>query len=138
VGFAEVSGLNSELEVEEYREGGRNLGPHRFPRWGRYQTLVFRRGVTTNTFLWQWWDDVITHSYTLTITRAPPRFNGVILLEDVDHIVVAGWFFSNGLPERLVGPGLSARGNEIAIETLEVSHEGLLRLPVANLPRRSL
>ncbi|MBV8136018.1 MAG: phage tail protein, partial [Deltaproteobacteria bacterium] len=47
----------------------------------------------------------------------------------------AGWFFTNALPERLVGPGLNARSNEIAIETLELSHEGLLRLPVANLPQ---
>jgi phage tail-like protein len=134
VGFAEVSGLNSELEVEEYREGGRNIGPRRFPRWGRYPNLVFRRGVTASTFLWDWWADVISHSYTLTTTLAPPRRNGVILLEAQDHTVTAGWFFSNALPERLVGPGLNARGNESAIETLELSHEGLLRLPADQLP----
>jgi phage tail-like protein len=134
VGFAEVSGLNSELEIEEYREGGRNIGPRRFPRWGRYPNLVFRRGVTDSTFLWEWWADVITRSFTLQTTRAPPRRNGVILLEAVDHTAVAGWFFANALPERLVGPGLNARGNEIAIETLELSHEGLLRLPATQLP----
>jgi phage tail-like protein len=134
VGFAEVSGLNSELELEEYREGGRNIGPRRFPKWGRYPNLVFRHGVTDSTFLWDWWTDVISHSFTLPTTKAPPRRNGVILLESVDHKALAGWFFSNALPERLVGPGLNARGNEIAIETLELSHEGLLRLPASNLP----
>ena len=134
VGFAEVSGINAELELEDYREGGRNIGPRRFPKWGRFPNLVLRRGVTDSTFLWDWWSDVITHSYTLATTKAPPRRNGVILLEGMDHKVVAGWFFSNALPERLVGPGLNARGNEIAIETLELSHEGLLRLPASNLP----
>ena len=134
VGFAEVSGLNSELEIEEYREGGRNIGPRRFPRWGRYPNLVFRRGVTNNTSLWEWWADVITRSFTLRPTKAPPRRNGVILLEAVDHTAIAGWFFANALPERLVGPGLNARGNEIAIEALELSHEGLLRLPATQLP----
>jgi phage tail-like protein len=134
VGFAEVSGLNSELEIEEYREGGRNFGPRRFPRWGRYPNLVFRRGVTDSTFLWEWWADVITRSFTLQTTKRPPRRNGVILLEAVDHAAIAGWFFANALPERLVGPGLNARGNEIAIETMELSHEGLLRLPAAQLP----
>jgi phage tail-like protein len=134
VGFAEVSGLNSELEVEEHREGGRNIGPRRFPRWGRYPNLVFRRGVTGSTFLWDWWADVISHSFTLATTTAPPRRNGVILLDGVNHGAIAGWFFSNALPERLVGPSLNARGNEIAIETLELSHEGLLRLPASQLP----
>lgn len=136
IGFAEVSGLNAELDVEEYREGGRNIGPRRFPRWGRYPNLVFRRGVTRSTDLWRWWADVITHSFTLAATgiQPVPRRNGVILLEAQDHTAVAGWFFANALPERLIGPGLSARGNDIAIETLELSHEGLLRLPDTNLP----
>jgi phage tail-like protein len=120
--------------MEDYREGGRNIGPRRFPRWGRYPNLVLRRGVTSDTALWDWWADVITHSYTIALPTAKPlpRRNGVILLDGFDHKAVAAWFFSNALPERLAGPGLSARGNEIAIETLELSHEGLLRLN--NLP----
>ncbi|MBX3306649.1 MAG: phage tail protein [Nitrospira sp.] len=127
-GFAEVSGLNSEIEIEEYREGGRNIGPRRFPRWGRFPNIVLRRGVTKDTVLWDWWADVITHSFTLQTTRPPLRRSGIILLDGLDHKTVAAWFFSNALPERLTGPGLNARANEIAIETLELSHEGLLRL----------
>ncbi len=135
IGFAEVRGLNSELEHEEYREGGRNIGPRVFPRWGRYSKLVLRRGVTDSTLLWDWWADVVSHSFTLSTTLAPPRRNGVILLETVDHKAKAGWFFSNALPESLVGPSLGARSNEIAIESLELSVETLLRLPLANLPQ---
>jgi phage tail-like protein len=140
IGFAEVRGFHSELEVEDYREGGRNIGPRRFPKWGRYSTLICQRGVTSSPDLWNWWMRVISQSYTLPKTAQPPpqpvpRRNGVILLESLDHQAVAGWFFSNALPERLVGPGLNARSNEIAIETLELSHEGLLRLPDRNLPR---
>lgn len=134
IGFAEVSGLDSEIEIEEYREGGRNIAPRRFPRWGRNPRLVFRRGVTGSTFLWDWWADVMSHSFTLAPTKAPPRRNGVILVEGLNHVPVAGWFFANALPERLAGPGLNARGSEIAIETLELAHEGLLRLSVASLP----
>ena len=134
IGFAEVSGLNSEMEHEEFHEGGRNIGARLFPRWGRNSRLVMRRGVTDSTFLWDWWTDVMSHSYTLAPTRAPKRGSGVVLLETVDHKAKAGWFFSNALPERLVGPGLHARGNEVAIETLELTVETLLRLPAANLP----
>jgi phage tail-like protein len=128
IAFAEVNGLNSELEVEEYREGGRNFAPHRLPKWGRYSNLVLRRGVTSSTLLWDWWSDVLSNSFTLTAGRPTPRRNGVILLERADHSAVAGWLVVNALPERLLGPGLHARGGEIAIETLELSHEGLLRL----------
>jgi phage tail-like protein len=133
LGFAEVSGLNSELEMEDFREGGRNIGPRRFPRWGRYPNIVLRRGVTTDTTLWDWWADVIMRSYTLDAKGTPapkrvPRRNAVILVDGFDHKAIAGWFVSNALPERLSGPGLNARGNEIAIETLELSHEGVLRL----------
>jgi phage tail-like protein len=135
IGFAEVSGMNSEMEIEEFHEGGRNIGPRRFPKWGRYTNLVFRRGVTDSTLLWDWWTDVMSHSFTLATTTAPPRRSGVILLENSNHVATAGWFFANALPERLVGPGLYARGNEVAIETLELSHEGLLRLSNANLPK---
>jgi phage tail-like protein len=139
IGFAEVTGLNSEFEVEEYREGGRNIGPRRFPKWGRYPNLVFRRGITTDTFLWDWWADVMAHSFTLAsgLALPTPRRNGVIVVEDQKHTATAGWFFANALPERLIGPGLNARSNEIAIETLELSHEGLVRLPLANLPASS-
>jgi phage tail-like protein len=129
-GFAEVHGLNAEMEVDDYHEGGRNIGPRRFPRWGRYPNVVMRRGVTSDTALWDWWADVMTHSYTLardSATRVPRR-NGVIVLDGFNHKAVAAWFVSNALPERIVGPTLNARGSEIAIETLELSHEGLLRI----------
>ncbi|MEB3260930.1 MAG: phage tail protein [Cyanobacteriota bacterium] len=128
-GFAEVHGLNSELEMENVYEGGRNLGPRRFPRHGRFPNLVLRRGVTTDTALWDWWGDVIGRSYGLPAPGVPtPRRNGVILLDGLNHQAAAAWFFSNALPERLSGPVLNARTNEIAFETLELSHEGLLRL----------
>jgi phage tail-like protein len=129
-GFAEISGLNSEIEVEEYREGGRNIASHRFPRWGRYPNLVLRRGITQDTALWDWWADVITRSFTLGkgVPQRKFRRSAIILLDGFDHKAVAAWLLSNALPERLVGPGLNARSNEIAIETLELSHEGLLRL----------
>src|SRR5262249_1140504 len=109
-------------------EGGRNIAPHRFPKWGRYPNLVFRRGVTNSMMLWDWWSDVLTNSFTLTSGQSTPRRSGVILLEANDHTAVAGGLMGNPLPERLSGPGLNAGSNEIAIETLELSHEGVLRL----------
>jgi len=145
--FSEASGLNAELEIEEYREGGNNTGPHKFLKWGRYSNLVFRRGVTFNPDLWDW------YYATLYKSKDPVRKNGLVVLTDrgagvsslaggptplglplVDRLPAAVWFFRNGLPEKLQGPSLHAKNNEIAIETLEIVHEGLYRLGPSMLP----
>lgn len=137
MGFAEVSGLGADMEIETYHEGGRNQGPLRFVRRGEYPSLVLRRGVTDNTDLWEWFRQV-------TLTPGPPeRRNGLVLAFDRTASGPAGsstpqpiaiWFFSNALPTRLNGPSLNARGNEIAIESLELAHEGLMRLPRSQVP----
>jgi phage tail-like protein len=145
--FSEVSGLNAEVETEEYREGGRNSGPHKFVKWGKYPNLVFKRGVTPNTDLWDWYYQALYGS------GPPPRKDGIVLLTDrgggvtaltggptslglpvVDRLPVAAWFFSNGLPEKLHGPSLNAKSNEIAVETLEIAHERLVRVGPSLIP----
>ena len=55
-------------------------------------------------------------------------------LPGVDRLPVAAWFFSNGLPEKLQGPALNAKGNEIAVETLEIAHERLVRVGPSLIP----
>jgi phage tail-like protein len=145
--FSEVSGLNAEMETEEYREGGRNTGPHKFIKWGKYPNLVFKRGVTPNTNLWDWFYQVLYGS------QAVVRRNGIIVLTDRTSAVpglpglpsipglagfsrfpIAIWSFSNGLPEKLQGPALNAKNSEIAIETLEIAHEGLTRIGPGGIP----
>jgi phage tail-like protein len=145
--FSEVAGLNAELEMEDHREGGRNQGPRKFFKWGRYPNLVLKRGVTPNPDLWDWYNALLYRD------KDPVRKNGVILLTDrgsgvsslfggptplglpgLDRLPVAAWYFSRAYPERLLGPQLNARSNEIAIETLELAHEGLYRLGPSMLP----
>lgn len=146
--FSEASGLNAEMETEEYREGGRNTGPHKFVKWGKYPNLVFKRGVTMNPDIWDW------YYATLYKTHNPVRKNGIVLLTDrgggatalggdgptalglpgLDKLPVAIWFFRNALPEKLQGPTLNAKSNEIAIETLELVHEGLYRMGPSMIP----
>jgi phage tail-like protein len=145
--FAEVIGLNAEIETEEYREGGLNTGPHKFIKWGKYPNLVFKRGVTPNTDIWDWYYQALYGTQTLI------RRNGFIVLTDrtasvaglpglpsipglggINRFPIALWSFTNGVPEKLQGPGLNAKSNEIAIETLEIAHEGLTRLSAAMIP----
>lgn len=74
--FAEVSGLNAELETEDYHEGGRNAGPHKFVKWGKYPNLVFKRGITPDTGLWDWCYQVLYGGDPVI------RKNGLIVLTD--------------------------------------------------------
>jgi phage tail-like protein len=145
--FAEASGLNAEMEIEEYREGGLNIGPLKFIKCGKFPNLVLKRGVTPNTDLWDWYYQVLCGDQSVL------RKNGLIVLTDrsaagatssvmqaipgltgLGRQPIAAWSFINGLPEKLQGPGLNAKNNEIVIETLEIVHEGLIRLGPAMAP----
>ncbi len=140
-GFSEVQGLNAEFDMETYDEGGYTQGPHRFVKRSKFPNLVFKSGVSPNPSLWDWYRGVATGTGTRT------RKNGLILLNERGSLISGGgfgaglarvplaiWRFTNGYPERLVGPTLNARGNEVAIETLEISHEGLERLSPTMIP----
>ena len=148
--FAEVSGLNAELETEDYHEGGRNAGPHKFVKWGKYPNLVFKRGITPDTGLWDWCyqvlyggDPVIRKNGLIVLTDRTadvPGLSGagaIPGLTGMTRFPIAAWSFSNGVPEKLQGPALNAKGNEIAIETLEIAHEGLIRIGAAGIPGAS-
>jgi phage tail-like protein len=143
--FSEVTGLSPEIESEEYREGGLNRGPRRFLKWGKYPSLTLKRGVTFNTDLWDWAYQVLYGS------KAPIRKNGIIALNDrgglmsggsgspiplpfLDRTPIAVWYFSNGFPEKLQGPSLNAGRGEIAIESLDITHEWLVRVGPAMIP----
>lgn len=128
IGFREISGLDAELEVEEYREGGANRSPHKFAKHGAFRNVTCRRGLTSSMTLWRWYDA------TLAGLEHPPRTNALVVLRDQAHRPVAGWFVRRALPERLLGPDLRADQSEIAVEALELSHEGIDRLPPESLP----
>jgi phage tail-like protein len=111
--FAECSGLSSETDVIEYREGtDRQATPRLLPGLTRYGPIVLRRGVTTNRDLWNWRKTVID--------GAVQRLNGAVILLDAEHNPVARWNFSEAWPRKWEGPVLRAGGNEVAIETLEI------------------
>ncbi len=156
-GFSEASGMNTEMEVETYQEGGRNASPHKFFKYAKHPNLVFKRGVTFNTDLADWYDSVVNHKgpppgplgipLGSILGGTPKRIvkkDGIVILFDRNglggvgaavpaiggllRLPVAAWKFQGALPERLQGPNLNAKSNEIAIETLELSHEGLSRV----------
>ena len=116
-GFAEVRGLEVELETEEYEEGGLNRHAHVLPTRFRYPNLVLRRGVTDSRELWEW--------MARAMYGVPERKSGRIVVLDATGREARGWAFREGYPVRWEGPELEAGRGETAIEALEIAHHGL-------------
>jgi phage tail-like protein len=120
-GFKEVSGLEVEIEVQDYREGGVNGFIHKRAGPARYASnLVLKRGMTDNKVLWNWYWDVTQG----TIQRK----NVSILLMDEGGQEQVRWNFEQAYPVKWTGPGLKAAANEVAIESLELAHKGLMNV----------
>jgi phage tail-like protein len=119
-GFQEVTGLQSELEVQDYREGGRNEYIHKF--WGpvKYSSnLVLKHGMTDVRGLFQWYWDVM-HGIV-------ERKNvSVILLDSAGHEKFR-WNFIKAYPVKWVGPEFRSTADEVAVEAVELVHRGLLK-----------
>ncbi|QGQ96646.1 phage tail protein [Paenibacillus psychroresistens] len=116
-GFNEVSGLQVETEFEEYNEGGLNEYTHRFPKRIKYPPLVFKRGIIQSNTLWDWYQ-----GFTLGTIK---RMGGAIILNNSYGVAIGRWEFVNAYPIKWMGPTLSANKSEVAIETLEIVHNGL-------------
>ena len=119
-GFSEVSGLAAEVETFPYREGGLNDFRHELPGPASFPRLVFRRGLTDFDNLWSWHEDVRRG----TIDRR----NGSIILggESIEHGLWR-WNFVGAYPARWVGPDLRAEAATVAVESLELVHQGLTK-----------
>jgi phage tail-like protein len=127
--FAECSGLELEADVREYLEGGRNDGVVR--RVGRVKLvpIILKRGMFVgspggyaDTQIWDWLTGMVSGALPI------PRYDGMVQVlapKTQNPREVARWRFSRGLPSKVTGPSLNARTGEIAIEELQIVHEGL-------------
>jgi phage tail-like protein len=117
-GFSEVGGLSGDGDVVEYREGTDvPLTVRKLPGLRKYSNITLKRGYTTSRVLWQWRLQIIEGQLV--------RRNGAIVLLDEQRKRVAEWRFTNGWIVKYEGPALSAKGNDVALETVEIAHEGL-------------
>jgi phage tail-like protein len=117
--FQEVSGLDGENQVTEYREGADAMNTVRkLPGIEKYPNLTLKRGLTGSTVLWDWRKQVRDGS-----TSFPPTRNVSISLQDEQHRPVYKWKLTNAWCCKLSGPALNGKGNEIAIETMELAYD---------------
>jgi phage tail-like protein len=116
-GFTECSGLSTETDVIEYREGNERGGIRKLPGLTKFANIVLKRGITKGRELWNW--------RKVVIEGGVDRRSGTIVLLGEDHAPVARFHFREGWPAKWEGPKLNAKSSEVAIETLEIAHEGL-------------
>lgn len=110
--FSQVSGLQSEIEYEEYVEGGVNDFTHRFPKRTKYSPLVLKRGLSDSFELWKWYFD--------TARGSVQKKDGAVILNDATGREVCRWSFQDAYPVKWSGGELNASRSEVAIETLEI------------------
>ena len=121
--FREVQGLDAEHSVIEHTsvdDQGRPVvrkvaGPQ------KWSNITLKRGVDESTDLWQWRDSVIKEG------PDKARTDGFIELLDYSGTPIARWKFIQGWPIKYTGASLDPKSSEVAVEEVQIAHEGLER-----------
>ncbi len=117
--FQEVSGLDTETQVVEYRHGdSKTFSTIKMPGIAKFSNVTLKKGVFVkdNNF-WKWYDAIKMN----TIKRETV----VIQLLDQTGAPTMTWTLTNAWPIKITATDLKSDGNEVAVETLELAHEGL-------------
>jgi phage tail-like protein len=122
-GFAECTGLNIETKVMEYKEGGNNATTLKFPEPSTFGNITLKRGVTNSNELIEWQLDVVSGTFSKNSRSNNPSIAIVLMNEKGED--VRRWNLIRAFPTKWVGPDLKASASEVAIETLELTHEGI-------------
>jgi phage tail-like protein len=119
IGFTEVTGLGVETEVIEYRDGANpGYSKQKIPGMQKFGNVTLKRGVfASDNDYFNWWN-------TVSLNTVERRDVTVSLLNEA-HEPVMVWKIKNAWPAKITSTELKSDGNEIAIETLELAHDGL-------------
>lgn len=121
-GFSEVTIPDSSQEPIEYREGNDLPTARKLPGLVKYGNVVLKWGTTDSIELFQWRESVESG-----LIKNSRKNMAVIILND-EGVMAARWEFKDAWPTKYDAPDLKANGNEVAIETLEIAHEGMKRI----------
>ena len=119
-GFSEVTGFDASIDVMEYREGDMVQTPYKIPGLKKYGNITLKKGLTDSMVMYEW---LITgvdgpgDRKTITITSL-----------DESEQPVASWQVINAWPVKYTAPDFNATSSEVAIETVEIAHEGMTRV----------
>lgn len=126
IGFTEVSGLDFETEVIEYREGNsKKYNKTKQPGLTKFSNITLKRGTFEGDFdFYKEWEKTY---YFQEANKTGSKFRRTveISLLNENHEAIITWNLENAFPSKVQSTDLKADGNEVAIETMELVHEGL-------------
>jgi phage tail-like protein len=123
--FSEVTGLEATMEPKVIKEGGRNFGVVQRVGPVTFATVVFKRGISTTTDLWKWFELIaggatakrLTATITMRATYGEPG-------ESDPHKALYRWRLHRALPTKFKHADFNAQSTAVGIEELHVAHEG--------------
>lgn len=119
-GFSEASGFDASIDVIEYREGDMVTTPLKIPGLKKYGNITLKQGLADSMELYNW--------IIAGINGAVQRKTITITLLDEEEAPAASWQVINAWPVKYTAPDFNATASEVAIESLEIAHEGLTRV----------
>ena len=117
--FQEVSGLDVQSEEIKYRKGDSPVfSPVKMPGLKKYGNVTMKKGIfkSDNKF-WDWFNQIKMN----TIAR---KSITISLLDEAGAPTMV-WTLANAWPTKITGTDMKAEGNEVAVESIEIVHEGL-------------
>ncbi|MBN2798165.1 MAG: phage tail protein [Deltaproteobacteria bacterium] len=118
--FLECSGLKTTAAVYEIKEGGLNGQVHRLPGRSTWDNIVLKYGTSVSTTLLEWRDRWLQDKFS-----ERPTTSGAIIMYGNDGVVLRTFYFVNAWPVSWEGPAMNADSSGLAVETLEIAHEGI-------------
>lgn len=118
-GFSDCSGFSASNDPIEYREGGENTFVRKLPGLTKFTNVTLKWGLTDSHELYDWFKDVTQGKIQ--------RRNGSIVALDLDGSEKVRWNFTNAWPTKYDAPDFTAKGNDVAIDMLELAIETLER-----------
>jgi phage tail-like protein len=110
--FSELSGLQVEMQTMDYEEGGTNTFVHRLPGRLKVGNITLKHGLTKSNDFLKWCMNI-------------ERKNVTVVMYDVAGQAVLRWHFNRAYAVKWTGPNFTADSTAMAIESVEITHEGL-------------
>lgn len=119
ISFQEVSGLDAETKIIEYRKGdSKDFSTIKMPGIMKYGNVTMKRGVFINgDNFWNWYNTIKLNTIN--------RITVLIKLLDETGNVTMQWELHNAWPVKITSADLKSDNNEVAIDTLEIAYENL-------------
>jgi phage tail-like protein len=124
IGFSECTGISTDGDIVEYREGtDKSLWTRKLTGLRKHAHITLKRGLTSNMDLWNWRQNILDGT--------PDIRNGTITLVDEQQNPVMYWKFYKGWLFKYDAPTMNAKTSEVAIESVEIVYDGGLEMEAA-------